>query len=107
MVYPNYQYPNFGYGDKIKKTKMSALRPVAHSISKRFRVQNKEGCLPAEAVFGAGGRSDGAGAGTPSLRGVECRVGEARVLGFVSRYSVGKKFEQRLELLQKIESFNI
>ena len=46
-------------------------------------------------------RRDGAGAGTPSLRGVECRVGEARVLGFVSRYSVGKKLEQRLELLHK------
>ena len=35
--------------------------------------------------------------------GRECRVGEARVLGFVSPYSVGKKFEQRLELLHKLK----
>src|SRR3989338_6610771 len=55
-----------------------ALRLIAHSIKKRFRAQDKSRM-----------RSDGAGAGTPSLRGVgrreaeaeRGRVGEARVLG--------------------------
>ena len=69
-----------------EKRPPSAPSPIP--FKKRFRAQNKSSM-----------RSDGAGAGTPSLRGVECRVGEARVLGFVSPCSVGKKLEQRLELL--------
>ena len=43
-----------------------ALRPIAHSIKKRFRAQNKSSM-----------RSDGAGAGTPSLRGVGRSEAEA------------------------------
>jgi len=34
MFYPNYQYPNFGYGDKIKKSEIPALRPVAPACSR-------------------------------------------------------------------------
>ena len=63
----------------VSSREAPALRPVAHSIQKRFRArlcfihktrstlvaQNKEGCLPAEAASAQAGEATGRGAGTP------------------------------------------
>ena len=83
MFYPNYQYPNFGYGDKIKKSEIPALRPVAPayakatdgqafhfkkipratlfcSQNKKYPCGTKQRRMPARrSRFGVGGRSDG------------------------------------------------